>query len=67
MYSNILHRFEKLIFLLSASFIIKTVGILLKDDHGLIMGKQCCHYFSAIVDQIIFIFVSGFCFVLCFY
>ena len=25
------------------------------------MGKQCCHFFSAIVDQILFIFVSTFC------
>ena len=25
------------------------------------MGKQCCHFFSASVDQILFIFVSRFC------
>ena len=25
------------------------------------MGKQCYHFFSAIVDQILFIFVSRFC------
>ena len=24
------------------------------------MGKQCCHFFSAIVDQILFIFISRF-------
>ena len=33
----------------------------LKNPHRLIMGKQCCHFFSAIVDQILFIFVSRFC------
>ena len=28
----------------------------LKNSHRLIMGEQCCHFFSAIVDQILFIF-----------
>ena len=31
-----------------------------KNLHRLIMGKQCFHFFSAIVDQMIFIFVSTF-------
>ena len=30
----------------------------LKNPHRLIMGKQCCHFFSAIVDQILFIFAG---------
>ena len=31
----------------------------LKNPHGLIMGKRCCHFFSAIHDRIHFILAGN--------